>query len=227
MSEANVDEASKVGGLRQNLTSVLVLEDDDADYIAIERHLNSGRIDYLIVRAKTVDQAKYEISNKKFDVGLIDYQLGIESGVEFIESIGGQDAPLATVLLTGYEQHDVDVLALEAGAYDFVKKNSMTRELLHRVIRYAVQRHKTNTDLKSTRSELQQIVAARELFLVRVCDDLSEIAELVEKVGDAAQSNAVHSKIESLRAEAAQHIKRTIANCHHVNSGKTAGGVRC
>ena len=63
-------------GISLNLpTEIPVIEDDEADYLAIERHLAGDNNEYALTRVETLSEALTAIERQNFAAVLIDYQL--------------------------------------------------------------------------------------------------------------------------------------------------------
>ena len=73
------------------------------------------------------------------DVCLVDYQLGLHNGVEFVREAARRECRVPIILLTGMGDHAVDLAAMEAGAADFLNKGDLKPGVLERSVRYAMQ----------------------------------------------------------------------------------------
>lgn len=118
--------------------SVLLVEDDRDDFVLTEELLQSveGQ-EYAVSWSASYESALRELMLHKFDVALVDYQIGARTGLDFISRIGPDYPHCPMILLTGLRSHDIDLAAQEAGAADYLVKDSLTEELLDRSIRYA------------------------------------------------------------------------------------------
>lgn len=118
--------------------NVLVLDDSYADYDAIRRSLN--RMDMIkasVTRAKTIEDARRVCSEDVFDVVFIDYDLGIDSGIRFLQEIGGRGSQMLPILVTGLPDTSVLDIALDAGAVGLINKADISPTLLESTIRSA------------------------------------------------------------------------------------------
>ncbi|MFN0120647.1 MAG: response regulator [Blastocatellia bacterium] len=139
---------------------VLLIEDDEDDYIVTKRLLGEAYADRLqLVWAKTYDEGLERLSPCDFDVCLLDYRLGARNGIELLREICAQKYPTPIILMTGQGDREVDVEASEAGAADYLLKNQPDAALLERAIRYSIQ-HKQS---EVSRLELLQEREAREM----------------------------------------------------------------
>lgn len=74
------------------------------------------------------------------DCALVDLNLPDASGLEVVERVQQAAPGLAVVVLTGAEDEDLALRAVELGAQDYLVKRRADPEVLHRSIRYAIQR---------------------------------------------------------------------------------------
>jgi len=132
----------------QPAISILLVEDDRADYIFISQIFDSvyGSGQYQLTWVARADQAREEVAKRQHDIYLFDYNLGQTSGIELIQEIaedGFVDIPI--ILLAGVKSHDLDVTAMDAGATDYLVKDGLTAEALERSIRYSIRQKKAET----------------------------------------------------------------------------------
>ena len=121
-------------------TVVLLVEDDRDDFFLTQDILkNIQREPHRVVWAATYEAAKLELEERSFDVALVDYRIDGRTGLEFIAEVGSMFPHCPMILLTGLQDPGLDLAAQEAGAVDYIAKDSLTVELLDRSIRYARQ----------------------------------------------------------------------------------------
>jgi signal transduction histidine kinase len=142
-------------------TTILLIEDDEEDYILLKKHLS--RIvgeRYNVLWETTYEEGLARMLEGQHDLCLLDYRLGMRNGIELIATARQQGYSLPIVLLTGAPGQRIDILALQAGADDYIDKGQLQGELLHRVIRYAIQRKKAEHEREKL---LREQIATREL----------------------------------------------------------------
>ncbi len=86
----------------------------------------------------------------RFDVCLLDYQLGERSGLDFLRAAVAAGLRTPIVMLTGQGHRDVDMEALAAGAADYLVKGEFSGAMLDRVLRYAVERRRVTDALRDS-----------------------------------------------------------------------------
>ena len=125
--------------MNEALLKVLLVEDDEDDYVII-RDLLSEMERFELEWVIDYEDALKAIEREEHDVCLLDYRLGERSGLELLREAlrRGYKAPI--ILLTGQGDREVDLEAMQAGAADYLIKGQIDAPLLERSIRYAFTR---------------------------------------------------------------------------------------
>jgi signal transduction histidine kinase/DNA-binding response OmpR family regulator len=139
-------------------TKILLIEDDEEDVLLLKKHLARipGAV-YELSWENSYSQGLDRLLTGGFDLCLLDYRLGERNGIELITEARMRENLVPIVLLTGAESSELDIQALQVGADDYLNKSHLQGDLLHRVIRYAIERRKAEQE----RERLQ-----REKFLL-------------------------------------------------------------
>ncbi len=120
---------------------VLLVEDDEDDYILTKGMLMDSPIRRFEIKwVADYDEAVQVIKSAKFDLYLIDYRLGRKDGLDLVRETIAAGCTAPIILLTGLDNRDIDVEAMEAGAADYLVKGQMSPLILERSIRYALAR---------------------------------------------------------------------------------------
>jgi PAS domain S-box-containing protein len=152
---------------------VFLIEDDEDDYILIKEMLSKIPSPGIEIEwFNDYDGGLEALCSRPLDACLMDYRLGERSGLELLrEAIQkGCEAPI--VLLTGQGDHEVDVEAMKAGAYDYLVKGQISPDLLERSIRFAMERNRTEKELRRARADLEVRVRERTADLSRANEEL-------------------------------------------------------
>jgi C4-dicarboxylate-specific signal transduction histidine kinase len=130
---------------------VLLLDDDEDDLILTRDALAEAPGEYDVESVTSIATALERAETVPYNVYLVDYRLGAESGLDFIRRACdlGRDGPF--ILLTGQGEVGTDTEALRAGASDYLVKLDLTPEVLGRSIRYAVERQSIQARVRETR----------------------------------------------------------------------------
>ncbi|MDX1946140.1 MAG: response regulator [Pirellulaceae bacterium] len=158
---------------------VLLIEDDEDDYILVKDLFQSLPVGaYTLDRVADFPSALHALRNCRHDVYLVDYRLGQHTGLEVLAAAQrlGCEAPI--IMLTGQREREVDLLAMQAGATDFLVKDQLNGEQLERAIRYSRQQKRHEEAIRRVNQQLEERVSERTAELARVNDSLqAEIAE--------------------------------------------------
>ncbi|HEX9528089.1 MAG TPA: fused response regulator/phosphatase [Streptosporangiaceae bacterium] len=119
---------------------VLLVEDDDGDALLVGELLREVGAAVVVQRARSLSQAKALVSDAAcvlLDLGLPDSQ-----GLNGLRQLLQLDPDAAVVVLTGEASEHLGEQAVRAGAQDYLVKGDVAGHMLHRVIRYAVERRR-------------------------------------------------------------------------------------
>jgi serine phosphatase RsbU (regulator of sigma subunit) len=131
---------------------VLLIEDDDGDAFLVEELLHEGGNGVAVQRARLLADARKLIPHAAcvlLDLGLPDSQ-----GLHGLRWLLQQEPDAAVIVLTGLADEYLGEEAVRAGAQDYLVKGEVTGKMLHRVIRYAMERRRWD-------EAQRQLVAAR------------------------------------------------------------------
>jgi signal transduction histidine kinase len=120
---------------------VLVVDDDEDDFLLTRDLLDEAAPEtYKLRHANTYDHGLAAFGDAEFDVALIDYRLGGQTGIELIRQVSDGDNVVLPpiILLTGEGDSETDRAAMKAGASDFLNKSTLEPAILERSIRYAI-----------------------------------------------------------------------------------------
>lgn len=139
--------------------SVLVVEDDFGDYDAAARALRKMvQYDATSIRAKTLEAARRAMVDQRFDVFLVDMNLGAESGSRFLSEAGGRSSSALPIALTGLLTEAAHDLALRSGAIACIAKKDLSPTLLETTIRSAFHTQRVEAEYRRLVSEMSGLV---------------------------------------------------------------------
>lgn len=111
-----------------------------------------GRMNLDVTTAGSVGEAKMRLAERKFDLCFTDMRLPDGSGQEIIELVARQYPEMPIAMITAYGNVDAAVVALKAGAFDFVSKPvdlAMLRRLVQTALRLGDERRSGVTAVES------------------------------------------------------------------------------
>ena len=142
---------------------VLLVEDNDDDVLLIRESLSETKLE--IHRAERLSTALEQLARGGFDAVLLDLSLPDAWGLDTIGRLRHQAAAVPIVVLTGLNDEEVAVRAVEEGAQDYLIKGQVNGHLLARSLRYAIQRHRAEETLKERNRELLILQKISETIL--------------------------------------------------------------
>jgi signal transduction histidine kinase/CheY-like chemotaxis protein len=131
---------------------VLLVEDNDDDVLLIREALSETTV--KIERAERLSAALEQLAKGGLDVVLLDLSLPDAHGLETIGRMRRQAPGVPIVVLTGLNDEEAAVKAVEEGAQDYLIKGQVDGHLLARSLRYAIHRHRSEETLKERNREL-------------------------------------------------------------------------
>lgn len=126
---------------------VLVVEDNPDDAILVERALDATRRPFVREGATRLSAALNRLARGGIDVVLLDLGLPDADGFDGVNRIAAQHPFVPVVVLTGLEDEDVGLKAVQVGAQDYLVKGSLEPRLLDRSLRYAIERKRAEQAL--------------------------------------------------------------------------------
>jgi serine phosphatase RsbU (regulator of sigma subunit) len=160
-SNAELETAAAVSGHDQ--VPVLLVEDDDGDALLVEELLRDVDAPVVVRRARSLGQARTLASDAAcvlLDLGLPDSQ-----GLYGLRQLLSIEPEAAIVVLTGDANEHLGEQAVRAGAQDYLVKGEVTGQVLHRVIRYSVERRRATEAQRELR--IAQVLALENARLER------------------------------------------------------------
>jgi two-component system cell cycle response regulator len=122
---------------------VLLVEDDEDDYVLTRDLLAEGFGGHVTVEWASTRSAGLELLTEAlFDVALLDFNLGRETGLDLLREARARGCHTPVIMLTGQDDRTTDLNAMHAGAADYLVKGRVTGDMLERAIRYARERHR-------------------------------------------------------------------------------------
>ncbi|BCL38569.1 response regulator [Nostoc sp. MS1] len=147
---------------------VLLVDDGENDYVLTRNWFSEFRVaECELEWVDNYEAAKSAIAQRRHDIYLVDYRLGVHSGLELLREAIAAGCLSPIILLTGQGDWEVDLEAMKAGAADYLEKKQLNAPLLERSIRYAIERKQTE---KKIRQQAELLDIANDAIFVQDLD---------------------------------------------------------
>ncbi len=153
--------------------SVLLIDDDEDDYL-ITRDLLEDITGYNVDLewAQNYEHGLVQMAKNSHDIYLVDYNLGNLNGVELVTQAAAQGCTGPKIFLTGQNDRELDIQAMEAGAVDYLIKGQIDTPSLERTIRYALKEAKVKKELKKAKVNAESANRAKSEFLANMSHEI-------------------------------------------------------
>lgn len=130
--------------------NVLLIEDDDTDAERAERLLRQMTTPVTFERASTLHAGLAAMERNPPSIVLLDLHLPDAVRLDGPAILTQRYHSIPLVVLTGLEDRELALQAIELGAQDYLNKDSIALDSFERTIRYAVVRHTTQDRLRES-----------------------------------------------------------------------------
>ena len=138
---------------------ILLLEDNPGDARLIQELLNESQTDtFSLVHVTHLAAGLKHLKANTPDAVLLDLGLPDSQGLGSVEKITSQAARVPVVVLTGLNDTEMAVKAMQAGAQDYLIKGEFSSDFLIRIIRYAIERKLAENALAVIENRANQLI---------------------------------------------------------------------
>lgn len=165
--------------------SVIVLEDNDGDFVLLEDYLIEAYNTVKISRCKTFDnfmQLKETKPDFNFDLILLDLQLPDKSGIQLIENVLSIKLLVPVIILTGYAELTLAKESLKLGVEDFLIKDEISPGILLKSIEFALSRSLYIKHIQAQNEKLRNIAWTQSHVVRAPLARILAIINLIEMV---------------------------------------------
>jgi PAS domain S-box-containing protein len=159
---------------------VLLIEDNPGDARLIKELFSEcvpGSFDLRCV--ESLAQGFATLDSEEIDTILLDLSLPDSQGFETFTRVHDRTPEVPIIVLTGFDDETLAIKAVQQGAQDYLAKGHVSRHLLARATRYAIERKHTEEALRRVRDDLELRVQERTAELERANQELR--GEIIER----------------------------------------------
>ena len=159
-------------GKSNSIVRILIVDDDEEDFLITSQYIKRipGR-QFVIDWCYQYDEALEKICSSGYDLYFIDYLLGPRTGLELIKDAAKNSCDEPLILLTGKGNHQVDIEAMESGAFDYQIKTELSVEKMERCIRYALDKTSSLKKLKYNETKFRSFFEKSKDAVFLACED--------------------------------------------------------
>ena len=185
--------------------SILIIDDEAAIRESLETLLEFEG--YSVHSAETGEDGLARLSERTFDLVLLDFALPDRNGLEILADIRSRDSQLAVIMITAYGTLDNAVRAMQQGATNFIQKPWDNEKLLADV-RASVSRRRVEEENEQLKRALKQRYSFENI--VGKADSMLKIFDLVGQVAPSRSTVLIQGESGT--------GKELIAKAIHANS---------
>lgn len=152
---------------------VLLVEDNAGDARLIQESLSEAKGEPFEVEiADRLSAALERLGKGGIDAVLLDLALPDSQGWGTFDTIKGKAPTIPVIVLTGLGDEALALKMVKKGAQDYVAKMELNGGILPRAIRYAVERERTDQQIRKLNEELEERVRLRTAELEAANNEL-------------------------------------------------------
>jgi signal transduction histidine kinase len=199
---------------------VLLVEDseDDADLILVE--LKRGGYEPSYERVFTANALRSALDHGPWDLVIADYRMPLFSGLEALKIVKERGPDLPFILVSGAVGEDEAVLAMKAGAHDYVMKDKLAR--LAPAVRREIEEAGVRRKRREAETKLQEAYAVLERRVEERTAELSQAnARLREELRERERLQDERNRmfVRLIRGQKLQAIGQLAAGvAHEINN---------
>lgn len=179
---------------------LLLVEDDPDDVRRIEAHLDESGAPCDLVHVDTLERALAAIAEEPFDLCLLDVSLPDSADVETDDRLWSRVRDLPLVVMSGLDELDRAMAALQAGAAEYLVKDGMTPGVLGRLLRTVLERDQARRERRRIQEKWTSIFEASPVAIVLSDADSGRLIEVndafVEMFGPSREELLGASSLE-------------------------------
>lgn len=137
---------------------ILLIEDDEGDVFLFQEIVQDVKSYTLQIHVESSLESGFDaITNNKFDAVLTDLGLPDSKGIDTLKKLVEAFPQVPFVVLTGLDDDQTGLLAIEYGAQDYIVKGAFDAEKIVQTIRYSFSRKQIANQLKESTDRFKNI----------------------------------------------------------------------
>ncbi|MFB6139912.1 MAG: ATP-binding protein [Halosimplex sp.] len=167
----------------------LLVEDNPGDATLVEHYLESPSVgafleDVTVTHVETLADGADHLRTGRYDVILLDLGLPESDGIDTLRAVTETDPAVPIIVLTGLENTEIAVEAIQSGAQDYLQKGDIDADRLARSLRYAIERHEQERVLARRNDQLDFFNSLLRHDLMNALNVMLARAQMIESEVD-------------------------------------------
>jgi two-component system, cell cycle sensor histidine kinase and response regulator CckA len=162
---------------------VLVVEDSEDDMLLLLRELRRGGYEVEATRVQTATEMQAMLDSQAWDVVIADYTLPAFSAPEALNLLQRRADDLPFIIVSGTIGEETAVLAMKAGAHDYIIKGNLTRLVP------AVERELREVEQRQKHRQAEQALRESEQKFRAIFDSTFQLMGLLTTEGMIVEAN--------------------------------------
>lgn len=133
--------------MNENNRTLLLIEDNPGDVRLIQESIMEELPAADLTVCHSLSEGKTLLSSRDFDLILLDLTLPDSRGIASFKEIHRAYPALPVIIISGVEDKEVALKAVQSGAQDYITKTKSNYHILPRAIHYAIERHEYKSQL--------------------------------------------------------------------------------
>ncbi|MGE5499055.1 MAG: GAF domain-containing protein [Syntrophothermus sp.] len=180
-----------------NKLNILLIEDNPRDALLIDEFLLESYCDkYFLEHTTCLSDGLKKLENNEYDIILLDLGLPDSTGLNSIGLINSKAGSAPITILSGLEDEQTALKALQLGAQDYFIKGQIDSRSFTRSVRYAIERKKTAEKISRLNEQLELMVEKRTSDLKLANENLQ--VEIVKRSLAEKELQLLYTIIQSI-----------------------------
>ncbi|MCK5151457.1 MAG: PAS domain S-box protein [Candidatus Thorarchaeota archaeon] len=164
--------ADRTSEFRKRKIKVLLVEDNLADARLFVEYLTAfGGLDLEFTITQTLSETLTLLKSQSPDIILLDLTLPDSTGLATVRITATAAPRTPIIVLTGHDDFDKALRAIDEGAHDYIVKGKADAEILSRAIRYALRRKESDRALRISEERFKQFFEDAPMYCYMVSEE--------------------------------------------------------
>ena len=191
--------------LDNNSIRLLLIDDDEDDFVLTrELLMEIPNRKYSMDWVSSYEEAIIVMAKKQHDVYLVDYSLGKNTGIDFLNEAIRLGCKDPIIILTGKGDQKIDIETMKSGAADYLVKDKIDAFVLERAIRYALDRSSAIDAIKESETKYRNIFEKSRdvIYIVDKNGQFLDINETATTIFHYSRAELLKLNVKQLFADA-------------------------